>query len=223
MLGDTTHRCDTFDYFPNGGIYNFFCHLKDVVSQEDVEDLITIDIFVSGPHESGLDRSSTHDFGRYNPEFVRKLPEWTLPALHNEAFQESTQPAYNQFVAPLARTYWATYIKLNENQDLWDSETSKLKERLESQDGVSSQFYERYFFFMNPKFSENPDAGFELFDDGFDGHVYNGNVVKSAVGFWLRRRIDGTADDFKDGLRKLLELYDEDFLNDPPREYRKAP
>lgn len=223
-LGDTTHQCDSFDYFPNGGMRNFYCHLRSVVDYPTVVRLIDVDVFESGPHQDSLNLSSAHDFGRYNPEFVRRLSDWTLPAAEDESFRRTTQPAYDRFVAPLARTYWATHLKLSENDELWASEASRLEALLDTKEGVSSSFYERYFYFLNPGFADNPDGGFGAFvDSGFDGGVYSGNVVKSAVGFWLRRRLDGTAGEFKRGLDDLMRVYDEDFVADPPLPYRNEP
>ena len=37
---------------------------------------------------------------------------------------------------------------------------------------------------------------------------YNGNVVKTAVGFWMRREMDDTKAIFAKGLTKLLQQYD---------------
>jgi hypothetical protein len=39
--------------------------------------------------------------------------------------------------------------------------------------------------------------------------------ANTAVGFWIRRQIDGTEPDFLAGLKKLLETYDADFLKNP--------
>ena len=50
-------------------------------------------------------------------------------------------------------------------------------------------------------------------DHGFDGG-WNGNAVKTAVAFCIRRSVDGTADEFYAGLVSLLKLYDAAALND---------
>ena len=44
------------------------------------------------------------------------------------------------------------------------------------------------------------------YDDGFDGGV-SGNVAKTAVGFWLRRELDGTADLWAANLHRLMSAY----------------
>jgi len=56
------------------------------------------------------------------------------------------------------------------------------------------------------------DAGFDYFyKHGFDGG-HNGNVVKTCIAFWIRRTIDGTANEFYKGLLKLLKTYDPGLL-----------
>lgn len=47
-----------------------------------------------------------------------------------------------------------------------------------------------------------------------------GNLGAQAIAFWLRRSMDGTSEDFQEGLRKLLTAYDREFLTamaDTPR------
>ena len=70
--------------------------------------------------------------------------------------------------------------------------------------------YDKYFYFMNDNFFVNSNEDY-LMNHGFDGG-WNGNVVKTAVAFWIRRSIDGTSEEFYKGLDKLLNTYDKDFL-----------
>jgi hypothetical protein len=45
-------------------------------------------------------------------------------------------------------------------------------------------------------------------------------VVKTCIAFWMRRAIDGTADEFSRGLLKLIKTYDPGLLKAkvPPRQ-----
>ena len=212
QLGDAPHRCHSFDYFPHGGMYTMYCRLKNFGSLEEIESSLGFSAFLSGPHKDGfLDVTSTTSFGHYNPAFVSSLTRWALPALRDEEFRERTQGIYNRFVQPLARTYWVTYGKLAANPEFWQQEQDYLMSGIAA--GGVDFHYERFFFFLNPYFVDNPDADFGFFSDrGFDGGIYDGNVVKTAVGFWLRRGIDQTAPLFADALTEVLSTYDPTFL-----------
>jgi hypothetical protein len=43
--------------------------------------------------------------------------------------------------------------------------------------------------------------------NGLDGGV-DGNVVKTVVGFWMRRAMDGTIGTFADGLHEVIAAYE---------------
>lgn len=208
------HQCETFDYFPDGGMYTVYCRLRNFATFGEVEDALSIPVFTRGPHGDGeIDRRSSTEFGHYNPEFVEELPRWVLPGAEDEEFRQQTQPIYECCLRDLARTYWATYQKLVDHPQFWHEQQQILLDLMET-GGVPHMHYEQFFFFMNPLYIDNQDGGFQFFmDNGFDGGVYSGNVVKTAVGFWIRRGIDGTHAEFADGLSRLLQLYDPDFAD----------
>jgi hypothetical protein len=62
---------------------------------------------------------------------------------------------------------------------------------------------------MNPRFCAPRVSE----DTRLDGGGTDGNVVKTVVGFWLRRTIDGTADEFHANLARQLEPYDSAWLS----------
>lgn len=207
------HRCDSFDYFPGGGMYTFYCRLKNFMTVEQLQARLPIPIFLDGPHVDGrMNHASTTDFGRYNPAFVERLANWTLPALKDDVFRRATQPIYDDYVRPLARTYWMTFDKLAERHDYWEEEQEALEQAMAGP-GTGEMYYERFFDFMDPGFIPRPERGAGQFVEreyNMDG--IDGNVVKTAVGFWIRRGIDGTADIFSRGLRELIYVYDKEFL-----------
>lgn len=205
----SANACDNlFDYFPGGGIRSFYCHLQEFATYDQIETILDMPVFLSGPHVDGqLDHHSRSSFGHYNPEFVRTIASWALPAARDRQFLLGTRSVYERGVQPLARTYWATYQKLKANPDYWRSQQHEVQAYLAG-DGMPEFYYEKYFVFMNDAFIANRDQPIEYFyGRGFDGG-YDGNVVKSAVGFWIRRGIDGTAHEFARGLEQLLALYD---------------
>lgn len=205
-IGSTETVCTGFDYFPQGGIRSFACHGANFLTFEELNKAIG-PVYKSGPHsDRSLNLKVKGDFGRYNPAFVRKLREYALPARGNEAFRNSTQSVYDSYVKDLARIHFVTYKKIQSLPEWRDREIKNYREAMASN---RSYDYEQYFFFMNPNYPQM-DEKF-LWKNGFDGN-FSGNVVKTAVAFWLRRHIDGTAEEFFAGLEEMISIYDEDFL-----------
>jgi hypothetical protein len=200
--------CGDFDYFPGGGMKSFACHLDFSSTLVWLTRAWGKALFVDGPHQPGhLDLDNDKSFGHYNPELVRWLVDHLVPAATDPAFRERTQAIYDQQVRPLATIFDATYKKLQASPECRDREVARYQALLDGP-GVPPMDYERYFFFMNPKFCDNPDGDFDYFHArGFDGG-FDGNVVKTCTAFWIRRTIDGTAATFYEGLEKLRNTYE---------------
>lgn len=214
-LPESRSNCRSFDYFPDGGLRNFACHVGEQGRLDELADAAGMPVFRAGPHEGGfLDLDNDRDFGRYNPDFVRWLSEAALPAADDEAFRRRTQPIWDRFVAPLARVHLATYRKWEREPELLRSERERYEAMLNGE-GVPPYDYERYFYFLNSGFADNPEGGYDYFSDrGFDGGRFDGNVIKTAAAFWLRRHIDGTADEFYTGLKRAFAIYEPEALRD---------
>lgn len=208
-LGGFPNACpDEYDYFPGGGMRIFACHLFSACPYETLVQLHGRRIFVSGPHTTTqLTLNSSSDFGHYDVEFVRWARANFIPGSKDETFRKQTQGVYDSYMKRKALLFDATYRKAAANPDCWRREVERYKSLLES--GQLPEYdYERYFFFMNEGFCSNADAGFDHFyDHGFDGG-YDGNVVKTCVAFWVRRSLDGTADEFYKGLQDLRRTYE---------------
>jgi hypothetical protein len=207
-LDGSEESCGDFDYFPNGGMKSFACHLALGSTLPWLTGAWGKEIFVDGPHSPGaLDLQNSRSFGHYNPRFVRFLVDHLVPAATDPAFRERTQPLYDAHVKPLAQIFLATYNKLEANPECRDREVARFQALLDGP-GVPAGDYERYFYFMNKEFCDNPDGDFNYFSSrGFDGG-FSGNVVKTCTAFWIRRNIDGTAAAFHEGLVKLIETYE---------------
>lgn len=195
-LAQTENQCpELYDYFPNGGMLSFYCHAKTFLNVQDLQKLAAMPIFISGPHQNNqLDLQVANDFAHYNPEFVLWLVDHMIPAAKDEDLQRLTQPLYDQYVKTLARTYYRTYQALQNQPDYLRSETEQYANLVENHN-LPMYHYEKYYDF----------AG--LHEIGYDG-----NVVKGAVAFWIRRSIDNTIGEFFLGLEKLLNTYDVAFL-----------
>lgn len=200
-LPQTQHQCPGVpDYFPNGGMRNFYCHAKELLSYQQLLELIALKPFVSGPHnDGGLDLNNKTRFGHYNPEFVRRLSEILLPAADDSAFREQTQEIFDAYVRELARTYYMVHVHLFSDPNFVEAEKA-LYLKLMQNDQLPGFYADKYFDFAGLGQRQN--------------YGFNGNIVKNAVLFWLRRSLDGSEKAFYDGLEKLLSLYDEGFLQE---------
>jgi hypothetical protein len=84
--------------------------------------------------------------------------------------------------------------------------------------GLPHGYYERWFLFMNPFFCERSKKGIRgdefYYDNGFDAGV-DGNVTKTAVGFFVRRAMDDTIEEFGRALDKLIAAYEPQLPKSP--------
>ncbi len=212
-LDKTKNACDEFDYFPEGGMRSFACHLKSLSSLEFLQEASGLVIFNQGPHQgTRLKLDHRYQFGYYNPDFVLWMVDHLIPGAEDASLRKATQAHYNKYVKPLARIFYATWQKTRKQPECFQKEVERYRS-LMAQKQLPEMYYERFFFFMNPDFCTHADAGFDYFyKHGFDGG-YSGNVVKTCIAFWMRRTIDGTADEFSRGLLKLLKTYDPGLLD----------
>lgn len=212
-LPKTKSLCPEFDYFPGGGIRNYYCHLKNFSNLPELEEYFGGKVFLKGPHKDGfLILDDRLDFGHYNPEFPVFLRNTMIPASKDKTFRALTQPIYNEYVRPLARTYYATYMKLGSNR------VYKVRERIRYKSLIAKKtlepyYYEKYYSFMEPGFTDDENKHVSSKFQVYPGdEEFEGNVVKTAVLFWIRRSIDKTDTEFFEGLKLLLLTYDADFL-----------
>ncbi len=213
ILPNTKSLCPESDPFPAGGMRNFYCHLKDISNYPEVERFFGSRIFLKGPHRDGfLILDERFEFGYYNPEFPIFLRETLIPGAQDKAFRILTQPIYDNFIQNLARTYYATYLKLHSNPTYMVSEKERYLKLIKTQ-LLEPYYHEKYFSFMNPLFFGSPDSDTAttfLVKEGDEN--FDGNIVKTAVLFWIRRSIDATDKEFFRGLKLLLNTYDSDFI-----------
>ncbi len=210
-IGGSRSGCEDYDYFPRGGMRNYYCHIMNFMDFRRFVDLIGMPVFAGGPHTAQeLKLDSPNSFGYYNREFVARLHRVVIPGEKDAAFRAATQGTYDGYIRPLARIFYVTYRKLKDNPSYLDREKGEYL-RIIRAGNLKPYHYEKYFYFMNPGFIGSRDDESYLVKHGFDGG-WDGNVVKTCVAFWIRRSIDGTAEEFYTGLEKLMKAYDGGFL-----------
>ena len=204
-------HCEEFDYFPRGGMRNFYCRMLSFCDFRTFADLAGVPVFRKGPHgREGLALDSPDSFGHYNPAFVVLIRKALVPGAGDRVFRAATQDAYDEFVAPLARTFFVTRWKLLKNPGYLEKESRSYMAFVKA-GRLPRGHYEKYFYFMNRSFLERENDERYLMGHGFDGG-WDGNVVKTCVAFWIRRYVDGTFDEFGRGLDLLLKTYDGEFF-----------
>lgn len=204
-LINTQNQCSgTFDYHPNGGMRIWACHVVSLMTVQALQTLAGVPIFIGGPHDvanDDLKLNEENTYGHYNPAFVTWATENLIPGADDQRFRFNTQRVYDQYVAPLARVFWATSEKAINNPACFEREVERF-ETLTANGELPFFDYERYFYFMNNDFCDTSDPDFNRYDNRYDG-----NVVKTSIAFWIRRSADGTFDEFRAGLEKLIDTY----------------
>jgi energy-coupling factor transporter ATP-binding protein EcfA2 len=209
------------------GPRTLYAHARTLMDLEKMKSLVApMPIFLSGPHGSKLEFYS-FDFGRYNPEFVRWAVDHLVPAASDPAFRAQTAPVYQKHLKEAARIYYFAYSHVEKHAP----EVAELRAKyLESVREFRGKTPDQNSLLSGPG-AILQDSFADTFADDLtkEEATKNGRTQRSyrwmtdqawydadtAIGFWIRRQIDGTAPDFFAGLKKLLETYDADFLKNP--------
>ena len=211
-------QCPDFDYFPEGGYQNFWCHRPTSLTIQAIEARAGVPIFLSGPHaRGGFNARSKTDFGHYNPAFVRWLTDSVAPRSKDTQLVHATQPMYDSMMKPLATAFYLTSRKVRAEPACFERERDAYKKLLAAKK-LPEGYHEHWFFFMNQEFCPRRARGQNgddyYYQHGMDGGV-DGNVVKSVLAFFVRRSIDGTLVDFERALDKMIAGYQPDLLTNP--------
>ena len=169
-------------------------HSKSIINLEKIRFLSPVEVFKSGPHGDEFNWNSKDDFGHYNPEFIKWATKYLIPAADDEIFRKKTQNVYNKHLKTLARAYCRCYEALQLDKDLLEQEKTAYLAHLAS--GNTNNYFRNSIY--NDYFNDMEFLQYGLFP-------YYADV---ASGFWIRREIDGTAEEFIKAIRKLIKAYD---------------
>lgn len=192
--------------------HKFYCKIQTIISLKKLSEYLGIPIFESGPHTKYyLELNSPNDFGHFHPEFPVKLREYLLPAKSNKALYTVTLPIYEHSIRNIAREFFIVYQKLDSNPKFFRKEADRYLMLVEEK-RLDPYYLDRFILFLYPAFTDNEDPEessrfvYRKGDENIDAQV-----VKELVGFWIRRKADGTDTEFVLGLIDLLKLYDPEF------------
>ncbi len=204
------------------GVRDLYEGIKPIMDLVKLRELAPVAIFERSPHGETPNYDSPTDFTYYNEDFVIWLREYGIPGAKDEAFRESTQPVYDEYLRDMARSYYRAYLYLRHHPDRQAFEREYRQMTTERVDPEQIEYVSNRY---NPSWPgelqrRNPvnyiHWRFSGFAQQFDrSPVYGqtgGYLTDVACGFWLRRHIDGTAEEFFDLLLLLLQAYDPGYL-----------
>lgn len=143
----------------------------------------------------------SRDFGYYNPAFLNKLKAQLSNLYAKKIFVDQVQPFYDRELKQYLRTFYLAYSHGANNTQIKEGYLAAIEQAPAGQ----TDFLDEPSYFLQESFREFAESAEQ---DGYD--VYEAFVCP---GFWVRRSIDGTADEFYQLLRITLNTFDSEFLN----------
>ncbi len=171
------------------GLRSKYAMAKNYASLSILEETFDEDVFLRGPHQGEMDFNSTTSFGYYNPQFIAKAHDAIATALKNPVFSKVAEAFYTKHLRSMAHTYYSGFLYLEQNPEIRQDLINEYVLMVAQPGGAGDGSLQEHF----REFAEELEKGPQKAD------VYEAFTAPS---FWVRRHIDGTADDFI----KLLEL-----------------
>lgn len=193
------------EYTGEEGLRALYCHVRDIVSYGQIEEMAGIPVFLKGPHEEGKLRVREHSFGHYNPAFIDWVQKELLPAPDDSVYLAATKPIYNQYIRRMARAYHRAFVGWSWNHHHFARERAYLLEMISG---------ERPWSYMGARFQAWDVQS--IFGVDIEAEDLNDHHFATALRFWQRRSIDGTADQMFDVLEQAMSIYDADWLTQAP-------
>ncbi|KMQ52246.1 hypothetical protein CHISP_0927 [Chitinispirillum alkaliphilum] len=170
-----------------------------------VKTAIGVSPFIGGPHKAdSCDWSNTRSFGYYNPEFVRRATELLIPE-RESLLSKILEPYYVRRLRHPARLLYIAHRVLTQNPELSETLVSIYNRDRNSDEGMCSGSTREIMFILSLKDETSL----------VENYLTNNNKVfnQQVVLFWLRRMIDGSINQFHDGLVKMISVFDPKFYN----------
>ncbi|NJK84057.1 MAG: hypothetical protein HC912_09890 [Saprospiraceae bacterium] len=183
-------------WIDNGLRYNYAI-LNEIASISILETAVGEKIFLSGPHEKELNFYATKSFGYYNPAFIAKASKVIDYSLTNDSmFKQLGKYVYDRQLQKMTRLYHQSYQYLKANPAMTQQLMADYRAAMQNGNEAGELIQSAFRSFADEKE--------EL---GRDWYVAN-----TAPGFWIRRMMDGTADQIHEVLEKVMTTYDKEML-----------
>jgi hypothetical protein len=181
-------------YLDDVGVRIRYMRAKPELGLFVVESIVGKKAFVKGPHTRGVNCSSDSSFGHYDPAFINRLQEVLKLTFNSKVFVDRFQPFYDQELKQYLRTYYLSYQTGTTSEAIREGYLIQLD---------SSTRDENPSWYLQESFRTHAN---EMEAKGYDWYESN-----TCAGFWVRRSIDGTADEFYGLLKLAMELFDPGF------------
>lgn len=189
------------------GIRDLASHLSPIVDLAKIQSLTEVPVFVSGPHANGPNLSAD-DFGRYDPAFVRWATLHLIPAAKDPVFRERSQAVYDRYLQEMTRIYWRVGTDLAEDEALLRRLAGQYGAVIDAWKGkdAAAGTSARFEHLHRATYSYSEAAG-----QGEPWMTANAPYHAGvAMGFWMRRELDGSRVEFMKMIEVLLQTYDEE-------------
>ncbi|WP_375506704.1 hypothetical protein [uncultured Nostoc sp.] len=213
----------------NVGLRSLYCDIKPFIDYQKLRIVSGLPIFRK---DYNLTFKSEHEFGYYNPEFVKWLQKNIIVAEKKESFRQQTQSSYDTKIRDTARAFYTSYQILFASHEEFNTfikqyQLVKKEYQLRLDRGEVNELrfnnnYEEFEVIKREYFKhlESKTLPALYLQEKFrwlsDYLTTVENVDEYAAntsgGFWTRRSIDKTDKEFFRLLTKLLKTYDGDWL-----------
>ncbi len=183
------------------GIRSLYCNVKRFIDYKRLKELSGLPVFIKGPHSNYSLNFQSQDFGYYNKDFVLWLRENFIPAVQDKEFKDQSQELYNINLKNTARVFYVTHEVLTANPTVFQQEKTFYLQLIMNRTLPDSYIEQRFGNLSN-----------YLQDLGYKAQDTYPYTTNSAFGFWMRRSIDGTEEEFFRLLEELMNTYDAQFL-----------
>ena len=184
-------------WLPNRGLRGLYAKAQFALNLAQLQKLSGQKIFGSGPHQNGkLNLKSANDFGHYNPAFIKWITANGIPGQTNPKLRKELQPVYDKYLRRIARGFFVAHQNLKAQPRRLQQVQAQYLELLDAQKDAGEFLQESF----RPDTDHLEKAGHDWYE------------VNVAHGFWVRRTIDGSADEFHTLLTALLTTHDSKWL-----------
>ena len=184
-------------WLPDRGLRGLYAKAQFALNLAQLQQLSGQKKIGSGPHQNGkLNLKSANDFGHYNPAFIKWITANGIPGQKNRKLRKELQPVYDKYLRRIARGFFVAHQNLKAQPRRLQQVQAQYLELLDAQKDAGEFLQESF----RPDTDHLEKAGHDWYE------------VNVAHGFWVRRTIDGTADEFHTLLTALLTTHDSKWL-----------
>lgn len=199
LAKDTPQKAyhDLSTWLPNRGLRGLYAKAQFALNLAQLQKLSGHKIFGVGPHQNGkLNLKSANDFGHYNHAFIKWITANGIPGQKNRKLHRELQPVYDKHLRRTARGFFVAHQNLRAQPQRLKQVEARYLDLLDAEKDASEFLQESF----RPDTDRLEKAGHDWYE------------VNVAHGFWVRRTIDGTADEFHTLLTALLTTHDSKWL-----------